>query len=258
MQKDPRTLEQEAYEFLGQQKFYDAFVLYQEAAKIYREQNKHKQAALCFASAATCWNKKSGENTFYNGAIAFEQAAAEALKVGDLEYASLLYRYAAINYERDRELLNYSECFYRSKECYRKFALLFLTNRQKIHPIMPSQESEGVKGAIRYFFIWCGLTFSYLIWGHGERPVRTFCFGFILITLSAFFYTQGQVVRGEAAFSPNFMEGLYLSLITFTTVGYGDITPLGYTKIIASVDALFGLVLMPLFLIGLTRKYLRE
>jgi len=37
---------------------------------------------------------------------------------------------------------------------------------------------------------------------------------------------------------------LYYSAITFTTVGYGDITPLGDIRIFAAVEALVGMVLV--------------
>lgn len=257
MDKDPKILEQKAYEFLSQEEFYQAFTLYQRAANIYKNLKKYKQAALCFASAASCWSKKSGEKTFYNAALSYEEAAQEAEKSDDLEYAAMLYKYAAINYERDRELLNFSDCFYHSKECYRKFLTLRLINPKKIHPITKSKEEKGIKGFIKRIFLWFGLTFSYFIWGHGERPVRTFYSGIFIIFLSAFFYIWGYLLKDGIIFKPHFLEALYFSVITFTTVGYGDFTPVGLTRVVVTIEALSGIFFIPLFMIGLSRKYLR-
>lgn len=258
MEQDPHLMEQKAYELLAQGNFYEAFGLYQNAANIYKRSRKHKQAALCFASAASCWSKKSGEQTFYNAALSYEAAATEADKSGDLEYAAMLYKYAAINYERDGEFINFSDCFYHYKECYRRFLALRIINPKRIHPIMPSKEERGIKGLIKRVFIWFALTFSYLVWGHGERPARTFFSGILVILIAAFGYMQGMLYfKAGLIVKPQFWEALYFSVITFSTVGFGDITPLGLTKLIAGLEAICGIFIIPLFVISLSRKYLR-
>jgi hypothetical protein len=45
--------------------------------------------------------------------------------------------------------------------------------------------------------------------------------------------------------------------VTFTTVGYGDIIAVGFNKAVAMLEAFCGIFIMPLFIIGLSRKYLR-
>jgi len=101
------------------------------------------------------------------------------------------------------------------------------------------------------------MTFSFIIWGHGERPGRIFSSGILMIVLSSFFYMSGSLIRDGVLFKPGFFEAIYFSVVTFTTVGYGDITPLGLTKVISSLEAFSGLFIMSLFVIGLSRKYLR-
>ena len=109
MNKEPQLLEKEAYSSLSEERFEEASGLFKKAAQIYKGEKNHKQATLCFASAASCWNKKHGEKTFYNASSSYEKAAREAEQYGDFEYASLLYRYAAINHERDMEFLSFSK-----------------------------------------------------------------------------------------------------------------------------------------------------
>jgi len=254
---ETKMIEGEAHLFLSQEKYYEAFVAFRKAGNIYKRQGNSKQAALCFASAASSWSMRSGEKTFARGAASYEEAAKEAEKTGDLEYASLLYKYAAINYEKDMEFDNYSTCFYRSKELYRKFLVRSLIHPGKINSIAESQSEKGLKGVLKRIFVWFVLTFSYLVWGHGERPSRTFVSGMGVVLMSAFSFTLGQGIKDGIALKPDFFEALYFSVITFTTVGYGDIIPTGFTKGVVMIEAICGLFLIPLFIIGLARKYLR-
>ena len=50
---------------------------------------------------------------------------------------------------------------------------------------------------------------------------------------------------------------MYYSVVTFTTLGYGDIYPLGYSHLFASVEALTGAFFMALFVV-FARKVMRE
>ncbi len=50
---------------------------------------------------------------------------------------------------------------------------------------------------------------------------------------------------------------LYYSIVTFTTLGYGDIHPLGYSHLIASVEALTGAFSMALIVVVFARKIMR-
>ena len=63
--------------------------------------------------------------------------------------------------------------------------------------------------------------------------------------------TQAGVVL-ETDFSP-----LYFSVITFTTIGYGDYAPLGWLRLVAGVEGLLGLFLMALFTVSFARKFIR-
>jgi tetratricopeptide (TPR) repeat protein len=254
---DPKTLEKEAYTFLAQERYEEAFKSFTRAADIYKGKANHQQAALCLASAASCWGLRSGEKTFYNAATSYESAAKEAEATGDLEYASMLYKYAAINYEKDMELASFSDMYYASKECYRRFLTLRLFWPSKIHPIMASNEQDGIRGTPRRLFQWIAFTLSFLLWGHGERPARAFFFGIFLIALCAFLYTQGNLLSHGVVFHPTIWQALYFSIVTFTTVGYGDITPIGFARVIVVFELFYGIFVMPLFIVGLSRKYLR-
>lgn len=254
---DPHSLEKDAAALLSEKKFEEAFKLFVKAADCYRSHNNHKQAALCFASAASCWALKSGENAFDNAAISYKEAARQAAIAGDWGYASLLYKYAAINFERDMDFLNFSECFYRSKECYRKFLTLSLFNPKRLHHITVSSEQKGIIGGLRRFLSWSALTISFLIWGHGEHPIRTIFCAIFLVFICSILYMLGELITNGVIFKPGFLDAVYFSVVTFTTVGFGDITAVGFNKFIVIMELAVGIFIVPLFIVGLSRKYLR-
>jgi len=255
--EDARTLEKQAYEFLSQKDYDQSYRAFRQAGEIYEQSKQSGQAAICFASAASSWSLKFGEENFHHAAICYEKAALAAKKAGDLKYAALLYKHAAIAHERDLEFLDFSQCFFKSKECYRKFLILSFLKPEKAYSLTPGEGDKGARGFLKRLVSLIGLSFSSLIWGHGERPARTFFSGFLFIVLSAAIYTQGELVKAGLAFKPKFFEALYFSVITFTTVGYGDITPIGFTKFIVLLEAFSGLFIVSLFIVGLSRKYLR-
>jgi len=257
MEKELSALEQDAFSFLEREKFDEAYKLFIKVAQMYRERKNHKQAALCAASAASCWALRSGEKSFYNAAAAYEAAARDAEIVGDLEYASLLYRYAATSFERDMESLSFSESFYRSKECYRRFLMFSLFAPKKINRIASTQEQDGARGFCKRLFMWCILTLSSLVWGHGERPVRTLFAGFSLVFLSALLYTQHYLLQDGQVFKPDFFEAFYFSIVALSTTGFGDIAAVGFSRVIVVVELSLGMFITPLFLVGFSRKYLR-
>ncbi len=254
MSDDPKIIEERAHQLFQEEKFLEAYHLFRKAATIYKEINNHRQSALCFASAGSSWNKRMGEKSFSNAGLSYMEAAKEAELVKDFEYASLLYKYAAINYEREGDFLSFSECFYQSKECYRKFLFYLLFKPSQIKGFL---SLEKRKNLLKYTYLWLTYVLFNLIWGYGERPFRAVLTAFAIIFISTLFYLPGNFTDGQTIFKTNLGQALYFSIITFTTVGYGDITPLGLNRLVAGLEAILGIITVPLFIVGLSRRYLR-
>ncbi|MGJ8680627.1 ion channel [Paraglaciecola sp.] len=107
-----------------------------------------------------------------------------------------------------------------------------------------------------------------LFCGYGEAPIRIVAISICMIILCAFLYTlTGLSYAGEIQkFDPNaslseslqlFLSCLYYSVVTFTTLGYGDFTPVGISRAIAALEAFTGSFTIALFVVVFVKKMTR-
>ena len=111
--------------------------------------------------------------------------------------------------------------------------------------------------------------FGRLLFGYGERPVRVLVASVLIILLCASFfssslasvsYRQAGAQEQAETVKPGFMDGLYFSTITFTTLGFGDMYPNSestVTKCVAMTEAMSGACLMALFVVCLSKRFSR-
>lgn len=252
------ALERDAHRFRGEGKIDQAFQTFDQAAKLFQEANEPLKAAVCFSSAATCWNIHTGWQPLRNAATRNESAALQALVAQDHVYAETLFSEAALLYEKEGDFTKYSYCYRRAKD-------VRLTRLWKTFTQMPGKGSHAIglcsvswKGRMSALISWFFGTLNRVVWGYGEMPFRTFGIACGVIVLSAFcYYVSGTVLTGGFVQKIDLFESLYLSIVTYTTVGYGDYLPMGWIRGVAALEALSGILFTPLFLIALTRRYLR-
>ncbi|MCE2570198.1 ion channel [Motilimonas eburnea] len=107
-----------------------------------------------------------------------------------------------------------------------------------------------------------------LFCGYGEEPIRVVLFSLLLIIASAIFYFffgisfAGDIVAfdHQADLLTNgiaFLECLYYSVVTFTTLGYGDFTPVGLSRGMAAIEAFTGSFTLALFVVVFVKKMTR-
>ena len=107
-----------------------------------------------------------------------------------------------------------------------------------------------------------------LFCGYGENPLRVVFFSIAFIFLCAVLYSfTGVAMAGnEIALSTRlsltdnigvFFSCLYYSVVTFTTLGYGDITPIGISRLIAAIEAFTGAFTIALFVVVFVKKMTR-
>lgn len=110
--------------------------------------------------------------------------------------------------------------------------------------------------ALGFKLRYVGSLIEEIVWGYGERPVRIFMMAFCLIAFyTAVYYLYAGELSIDPANAARLVNSLYLSVITFTTVGYGDITPkTDHMKLICATEALFGCFTMGLVVAGFSNK----
>ncbi|KFF66892.1 hypothetical protein IW01_16145 [Pectobacterium brasiliense] len=105
----------------------------------------------------------------------------------------------------------------------------------------------GVKSYINFLF--CFL--DYLVWGFGEKPIRSLFFSIGVILASSLVY----LLSPDSVTYNNPTKSIYFSIVTFVTLGYGDISQLkAWLQLYSSIQAFLGMVLMGLFLAGYASK----
>lgn len=109
---------------------------------------------------------------------------------------------------------------------------------------------------------------------HGESPYRVVRSSVLTVAFSAVLYPfagikpeGGQPITWAGALEPGsgaaettvdllavFAESIYFSTITFTTLGYGDVRPLGWAKALATVESFVGALFLALLVFVLGRQ----
>ena len=252
------VLEREAHRLRGEGKIDQAFQTFDQAAKIFQEANEHLKSAVCFASAATCWNIHTGWQPLRNAATRNEFAAVQAFEAKDYAYAETLFSEAALLYEKEGDYTKYSYCYVRAKDSrlVRLWGALTHRHSKKSAAINLAEISWRDRATALLNFFFSALNRG--VWGYGEKPFQTLGLAAGIIVMSAFcFHFSGTVLTEGMAQKIGFLDSLYMSVITYTTVGYGDFLPLGGIRMVAAFEALSGIFITPLFLVALTRRYLR-
>lgn len=108
--------------------------------------------------------------------------------------------------------------------------------------------------AAGYKFRYLGSLIEGAIWGYGERPVRVLSAALLVILLYALAFHQWT--GWEAMESDlSWVDSTYLSAITFTTLGYGDITPkTTIMKLLCGSEALIGAFMLGLVIAGFSNR----
>ena len=93
-----KELENEATALFHKNEYEKAFNAFDTAAYFYKDMEMHDKASACFSGAAHAWQIKSGENHFYNTSSRYFEAAEEAIKYHDYQWAKFLYKEAALDF----------------------------------------------------------------------------------------------------------------------------------------------------------------
>lgn len=187
------------------------------------------------------YNTKFDEYTFFDKIIVNRKYKKS------YENASKSYREIAVKFEKNN-LLDYAGEYYylcKKSECKSLYGI------------------DKVKSWI--FWMLCG---------YGERPTYALITSIEIILIFAIIYmftglvADGSLINYTNLFSEgivfqpdlykDFFKSLYFSITTFTTVGYGDITPIGeISTMLSGIEMFLGVTMVGIWTATLARKIIR-
>lgn len=102
---------------------------------------------------------------------------------------------------------------------------------------------------------WAYLFLDWAIWGHGVKLHRlAFSSSTVMLLYALLYQTLGEQISATPALGP-FWDYLYFSMVTFTTLGYGDILPKTTTlRMICGSEAFLGAFMMGLVVAGFANR----
>lgn len=120
----------------------------------------------------------------------------------------------------------------------------------------------------RYSREWAASKLVDLLCGYGEDTHRVigFSVGVVLVCAVLYFLFGVRadntvvVLKPEAGPAQNALDLLtciYFSIVTFTTVGFGDVVPVGVSRAVAAIEAFIGVFSISLFVVVFVRKMMR-
>ncbi len=176
--------------------------------------------------------------------------AHEADRVGESEIANDYFEQAEEIYRDLRKAAEREGLFAMSGEYIRKE----LTMRRHQMPLYSYKRMVS-----KVIDVFCG---------YGEAPMRVigFSMGLIMVCAMLYFFTglsyDSQLHKFQVSndFQTNFylfFNCIYYSVVTFTTLGYGDFTPVGLSKVIAAIEAFTGSFTIALFVVVFVKKMTR-
>lgn len=100
--------------------------------------------------------------------------------------------------------------------------------------------------------------------GYGERPRNILITWLITLLVSTIIYwvigirvDNAETMNIFSDFIDSLSKSAFLSITTFTALGYGNITPLGFGKTWVIIEAILGYFILALFLVVFIRKAIR-
>lgn len=101
------------------------------------------------------------------------------------------------------------------------------------------------------------MTLLWAVCGYGEKPLRSVGIFFLVIFGFGFAYMPCDLRGPDGPIEYDFFQSLYFSVVTFTSLGYGEITPRGFARLLAGTEALLGVFIISLFVFVFCRRMVR-
>ena len=226
--------------------------------------------AGCVFSGATLFNAKFRNNDFTQ-VTGLEKVAFRDVRSGIAtkyrmledypEQAEPMYRALVAYFSSRGALDDASWAAYRCRVMHHRILRKKLTYTSNVidaavKPSFSGQETDVRAVVEAGFASWMSNLLEFVksciyrgVFGYGEKPLRVaFVSGGVILSYAGVYTLFGALAE------KGFYTALYFSVVTFTTLGYGDLQPAFAFRLVAASEALVGLLLSGLFLFTLSRR----
>jgi hypothetical protein len=173
-------------------------------------------------------------------------------------------KYKEGNEKESKDYLEQAEEIYRDLRKHAEFEGIFTMSGDLIQRELTMRRLQMPRFSFKRF----NSKLVDLFCGYGEAPIRIVGISILLILFCATLYTftglsyQGDILAYDSAKSISenfslFLSCLYYSVVTFTTLGYVDFTPVGISRAIAAIEAFTGSFTIALFVVVFVKKMTR-
>lgn len=98
-------------------------------------------------------------------------------------------------------------------------------------------------------------------WSSKHRPVVWFIFisvfPLLIMSYGIIYESLGLNENNVFVEHPHRLTALYFSIVTWTTLGYGDVTPAGFGRVVVSIEVLTGYILSALLIAAVVTEFQR-
>lgn len=163
-------------------------------------------------------------------------------------------RVQRICYEKEGNKYKADEMFLRERRALRRAKV-----RQAKEQLNKSNGVKSkLKALINLFKAYIGASIEFILadltCGYGTNWIKPIALWiFTVLILCPLLY----LVTNSIPNAYDFLSCLYFSIVTATTLGYGDLHPVGIGRALASAEAIFGTFMWAVFLAVFARKYMR-
>lgn len=196
------------------------------------------------------WSKTKIEHTSFGARVKQEDLGRAAIKNKNIPAA--------------HDYFEQAEEIYRDLRKHAEHEGIFSLSGAFIHRELTMRRLQLPKFSVKRF----SSKMVDLFCGYGEDPIRIISLSILMIFICSILYSiTGLNYQGEVyAFSFDqsyvknlniFLSSLYYSVVTFTTLGYGDFTPIGISRAFAAIEAFTGSFTIALFVVVFVKKMTR-
>jgi len=142
------------------------------------------------------------------------------------------------------------------KEMYKASSLHQEADKYHYKEMITKRKLTSIKSPKRVL----NFIFGDLLCKYGTSFTRVLLASLIIIVLCAILYTTNNslLFHNAPLTGAQFTNSLYFSIVTFTTLGYGDYHAIGAMRFVAAGESFVGAALMALFTVVVARTIIRD